>query len=102
MNILFLDLSSKSTGWCLSSEKGEMLKWGLIPISGDNTLERIKQMTDKIVDLIKENSVGKIVAEDVHPEAYGNKSHTERVLMWLQGSVALGAHSIDTLSLIHI
>ena len=49
-----------------------MLKWGLIPISGDNTLERIKQMTDKIVDLIKENSVGKIVAEDVHPEAYGN------------------------------
>ena len=96
MNILFLDLSSKSTGWCLSSEKGEMLKWGLIPISGDNTLERIKQMTDKIVDLIKENSVGKIVAEDVHPEAYGNKSHTERVLMWLQGSVALGAHSIDT------
>lgn len=72
-----------------------MLKWGLIPITGANTLARIQQMTNKIVDLIKENDVGKIVAEDVHPEAYGQKSHTERVLMWLQGSVALGAHSTN-------
>lgn len=94
MNILFLDLSSKSTGWCLSSAKGEMLKWGCIPITGNNTLERIQKMTDKIVEIIKENDVSKIVAEDVHPEAYGQKSHTERILMWLQGSVALGAHSI--------
>lgn len=70
-----------------------MLKWGCIPISGSNTLERIQKMTDKIVDIIKENNVCKIVAEDVHPESYGQKSHTERVLMWLQGSVALGAHS---------
>ncbi len=95
MNILFLDLSSRSTGWCLSTEKGEMLKWGLIPIKGDNTLERVQQMTDEIVKLIKENDVCKIVAEDVHPESYGVKSHTERMLMWLQGSVALGAHSTN-------
>lgn len=72
-----------------------MLKWGLIPISGNNTLERIQKMTDKIVEIIQKNDVGKIVAEDVHPESYGLKSHTERMLMWLQGSVALGAHSIN-------
>ena len=96
MNFLFLDLSTKSTGYAISDDKGDLITYGLITASSENNIARIQKIQNKLIDLIKEYKIEKLIAEDVHPEAYGNKSHTERVLMWLQGSVALGAHSIDT------
>lgn len=48
----------------------------------------------EISKLIVENNVEKIVAEEVHPEDYGF-SHTFKVLMWLQGCIALGAYKAN-------
>lgn len=94
MNILFLDLSTKSTGYCVSSEKREMLEYGLITASSDNNLSRVKKIQEEVKKLIEKHHIKKIVAEDVHPETYGF-SDTSRLLMWLQGAVMLGAHELN-------
>lgn len=94
MNILFLDLSTKSTGYCISSDKKELLDYGLITASSTNNLNRVKSIQEEIKKLIEKYNIKKIVAEDVHPETYGF-SDTSRLLMWLQGAVMLGAHELN-------
>ena len=94
MNFLFLDLSTKSTGYAISDNKGKLLTYGLITATSSNNVSRIQKIQNKIIELIKEYNIEKIVAEDVHPESYGY-SDTARLLMWLQGSVVLGAHTVN-------
>ena len=94
MNFLFLDLSTKSTGYAISDDKGNLITYGLITASSENNIARIQKIQNKLIDLIKEYKIEKLIAEDVHPEAYGY-SDTARLLMCLQGSVVLGAHSVN-------
>ena len=95
MNILFLDLSTKSTGYCISDDAGKMITYGLITASSENNISRIVKIQTEITKLIQQYKIEKIVAEDVHPEEYGY-SDTARLLMWLQGAVMLGAHSVNS------
>ena len=95
MNILFLDLSTKSTGYCISDDAGKMVTYGLITASSENNISRIIKIQTEITQLIQQYKIEKIVAEDVHPEEYGY-SDTARLLMWLQGAVMLGAHSVNS------
>ena len=95
MNILFLDLSTKSTGYCISDDAGKMITYGLITASSENNISRIVKIQTEITQLIQQYKIEKIVAEDVHPEEYGY-SDTARLLMWLQGAVMLGAHSVNS------
>ena len=95
LNILFLDLSTKSTGYCVSNSEGEMLGYGLLTATSDNNLNRVKKIQDQVIEVIKKYNIEKIVAEDVHPETYGY-SDTSRLLMWLQGAVMLGAHEVNS------
>ena len=44
LNILFLDLSTKSTGYCVSNSEGEMLGYGLLTAASDNNLNRVKKI----------------------------------------------------------
>nr|DAU68956.1 MAG TPA: HOLLIDAY JUNCTION RESOLVASE [Caudoviricetes sp.] len=46
MNILFLDLSTKSTGYCISNSEGEMLDYGLLTAISSNNLDRIQKIQD--------------------------------------------------------
>ena len=94
MNLLFLDLSTKSTGYAISDDKGSLLTYGLITACSLNNVARIQKIQNQITELIKKYNIEKIVAEDVHPESYGY-SDTARLLMWLQGSIVLGAHSVN-------
>lgn len=94
MNLLFLDLSTKSTGYCVSSDKKEMIEYGLITASSENNLTRVKKIQEEVKKLIEKHNIKKIIAEDVHPETYGF-SDTSRLLMWLQGAVMLGAHELN-------
>ena len=82
MNFLFLDLSTKSTGYAISDDKGNLITYGLITASSENNIARIQKIQSKLIDLIKEYKIEKLIAEDVHPEAYGY-SDTARLLMWL-------------------
>ena len=94
MNILFLDLSTKSTGYCIGNDQQQILKYGCITASSTNNLARIRKVQSEIIQLIKDYNIEKIVAEDVHPEEYGYAA-TSRLLLWLQGAVMLGAHEIN-------
>lgn len=95
MNILFLDLSTKSTGYCISDEDGKMITYGLITASSENNIARIVKIQTEVTNLIQQYDIKKIVAEDVHPDEYGY-SDTARILLWLQGAVMINAHLIDS------
>ena len=94
MNFLFLDLSTKSTGYATSDDKGKLITYGLITASSSNNVSRIQKIQSGIIELVKYYNIEKLIAEDVHPEAYGY-SDTARLLMWLQGSIVLGADSVN-------
>ena len=51
MKILFLDLSTKSTGWCVG-EGGKLIDYGCITASSTNVLKRITTMTDEIDKIV--------------------------------------------------
>lgn len=94
MNFLFLDLSTKSTGYAISDDKGKLITYGLITASSSNNVSRIQKIQSGIIELVKQYNIEKLIAEDVHPETYGY-SDTARLLMWLQGSIVLGAHNVN-------
>ncbi len=52
MIILFLDLSTKSTGWCIGENK-KIVSYGCITASGANVLKRISIITEQINEIIK-------------------------------------------------
>jgi len=52
MIILFLDLSTKSTGWCIGKDK-KIIAYGCITASSTNVLKRISVITEQIDEIIK-------------------------------------------------
>lgn len=93
MNILSLDLSTKSTGWAYF-EDNELKAHGCITASSTDLINRIQKI---IAELKKETTtfkISKIVVEEVRPEGgYGvGNLKTHRALMWLQAAVAFWVH----------
>lgn len=48
-------------------------------------------MREAIKQLVKENNIDKIVAEEVHLDDFKN-THTYKILTWLQGIILLAAY----------
>lgn len=92
-NFLFLDLSSKSTGWAIATKDGKIINHGLIVSSSPDTVQRISYMQNEIGKLISENDITNIVTEEVRPDFINIRTY--KVLMWLQGSIVLKAHDIN-------
>lgn len=86
---LFLDLSSRSTGWAVSDETGKLVDYGCIASSSQNLIKRIIIIRDEILKLIDKYKITKIVAEEVRTD-YKNP-HTYKVLTWLQGVIIISA-----------
>lgn len=93
MNLLSLDLSTKSSGWAVF-EDGELMDHGCITSASTDLIKRIHIMTDAIDKILSENKIDKIVVEEVRPEGgYGvGNTQTHRALMWLQASIAFLVH----------
>lgn len=92
MKILFLDLSTKSSGWCVG-ENGKIIGYGCITASSTNVLKRIAAITDEIDKLVQQYKIEKIVAEEVRTD-YKNV-HTYKVLNWIQGITLYRAYLIN-------
>lgn len=88
MKILTLDLSTKSSGWSFG-ENGQLKAHGCITASSRLVEERIIQMRKQIIGLICNYTPEKIVMEQVRPQV---NSHTNKVLMWLQGIIVIAAY----------
>lgn len=84
MKTLFLDLSTRSTGWAVGEDR-QLIDYGCIASSSSDLLKRISIMVNFILEVIDKHNITHIVAEEVHPDI--PNSHTYKVLIWLQGIV---------------
>ena len=91
MKILSLDLSTKSTGWCIGQNES-IIAHGCITASSKDVMKRIIKMRDELSKIIKDNKIQKIIMQQVRPDF---NSHTGKILMWLQGIVAMAAYEIN-------
>lgn len=96
MNILSLDLSTKSSGWAFF-EMGELKDWGLITSASTDLIKRIYIMRDRIQEILSKSKVDKIVVEEVRPEGgYGvGNQKTHKALMWLQAAIAFMVYDFN-------
>lgn len=92
MKILFLDLSTKSTGWCIGENK-KIIQYGCFSANSTNVLKRISSITDEIEQLIKQYNIQKIILEEVRTD-YKNVQ-TYRVLNWIQGITLFRAFKVN-------
>ena len=92
MRILSLDLSTKSSGWCIGQD-GSLEAHGCITASSRDVIKRIIKMRDQLSKIIKNNKIDKIIMEEVRPEY---NSHTNKVLMWLQAVMVVATYQIDS------
>lgn len=91
MKILSLDLSTKSTGWCIGQNES-IIAHGCITASSKDVMKRIIKMRDELSKIIKDNKIQKIIMQQVRPDF---NSHTGKILMWLQGIVTMAAYEIN-------
>lgn len=95
MQIMSLDLSTKSTGWAVF-DGTHLTDYGCITASSTDVIKRIKKITlelSKILTLYP--NIEKVIVEEVRPEnnQYGvGNLHTHKVLMWLQASIIFMLH----------
>ena len=96
MNILSLDLSTKSSCWAIFID-GELINYGCITSASTDLIKRIYIMKDEIQKLLTENKIDKIVVEEVRPEGgYGvGNQKTHKALMWLQAAIAFMVYDFD-------
>lgn len=89
MKILFLDLSTRSTGWAVG-EEGKLIDYGCITSSSSNIFKRISIIQRFINEIIEKHNIQTIIAEEVRPDI--PNSHTFKVLSWLQGIILYEAY----------
>jgi Holliday junction resolvasome RuvABC endonuclease subunit len=94
MNILSLDLSTKSSGWAIF-EDTELINYGCITSASTDLIKRIYVMRDNLLEVLKNYNIDKIIVEEVRPEGTGygvGNLKTHRALMWLQAAIAFMVH----------
>lgn len=94
MNILSLDLSTKSSGWAYFKE-GVLINHGCITSASTDLIKRIHIMTDNIRNILKDNTeITKLIIEEVRPEGgYGvGNQKTHKALMYLQAAIEFLIH----------
>lgn len=91
MRLLSLDLSTKSSGWCVGQD-GNLESHGCISASSRDVVKRIIKMRDQLSEIVKNNKIDKIIMEEVRPEY---NSHTNKVLMWLQAVIVVAAYEVN-------
>lgn len=90
--VLALDLSTKRSGYALRDDNNELI-YGAISSSDNRVEKRITKMRDEVVKLIRKYDIDTIIAEEVRQDGLNN--HTAKVLMWLQGCIAVAAWEVD-------
>lgn len=93
MNLLSLDLSTKSSGWAIFAD-GNLKYHGCITSSSTDLIKRIHIMADAIDEILQNNEIDKIIVEEVRPEGgYGvGNQKTHKALMYLQAALEFLIH----------
>lgn len=91
MRILSLDLSTKSSGWCIGQNQ-KIEESGCIVAADKEPKQRIIIMRQQIKKLIVQKKIEKIVAQEVRPDL---GLHTGILLRWLQGIIVIAAYQVN-------
>lgn len=95
MQIISLDLSTKSTGWSVFEETN-LIEYGCITASSTDVIKRIQKISSELNKVFsKYPNISNVIIEEVRPEnnQYGvGNLHTQKVLMWLQASIIFILH----------
>ena len=66
MKILALDQASRISGWAIF-EDNKLIKYGKIDLKSDDDIGiRLFQLRDKVLKLIQENNIEKVILEDIY------------------------------------
>ena len=89
MNILALDQSSTLTGYSIfNTETKELIKSGLINLSGKTIEQRLFLLRTKVSELITENDIKKLYLEDIQLQSnVSNNVTTYKVLAYVIGNL---------------
>ena len=91
-NILAIDASTKRTG--LAWFEGQELHYGVLESSVTPVERRIGVMRDKLIEFLQNHpAIDTIVLEEVRHD--GMNDHTGKVLMWLQGCLAVAIYEFN-------
>ena len=91
-NIISLDLSSKSTGWCIYYDN-KIQSYGCLQTSSKDVIARIYYMRDNLREIVNKHNIKKAIIEEVRTD-YQN-IHTYKVLTWLQAAIIFMFYDID-------
>ena len=87
--LLALDQSSKTTGFSVFNDKGELMAWGKITFSDDDLTERLYKLKIWLIETIQRHNIDFVVFEDIQLQNnVGNNVKTFKALAEVIGIIA--------------
>ena len=93
MILMSIDASTKATGVAIFNNK-QLTFYKCITASDNNVYNRIDKITDELIDLALEYHIDVVVLEDVVPDDTHGNQQIFKMLMHLQGVIALKLNRI--------
>ena len=94
MKVLAIDASTKSTGVALF-EDSKLVKYACLTASSTDLIKRIQKIIEQLKVFIVNETIDKVILEEVRPENDLQNIKTHRALMWLQAAIAFLLHEIQ-------
>ena len=91
MRILSLDASTKSTGFAIFNET-KLETYGCLTASSTDLVKRISKIITELEQVLSQNTIDKIILEEVRPEQGLQNLKTHKALMYLQAAIVFLVH----------
>lgn len=91
MKILSLDASTKSTGFAVFNET-KLETYGCLTASSTDLVKRINKIITELEQVLSQNTIDKIILEEVRPEQGLQNLKTHKALMYLQAAIVFLVH----------
>lgn len=91
MKILSLDASTKSTGFAVFNET-KLETYGCLTASSTDLVKRISKIITELEQVLSQNTINKIILEEVRPEQGLQNLKTHKALMYLQAAIVFLVH----------
>lgn len=93
MKVLAIDASTKSTGVALF-EDTKLIKYDCLTATSTDLIKRIQKIISQLNNFISNETIDKVILEEVRPENGLQNIKTHKALMWLQAAIAFLFHEL--------
>ena len=94
MRILALDQSSQVTGWAIFQD-GKLDKFGKFDHKNSNVIARISSLKADVLQLIEDESIDKVILEEIQMQGNVNNVTTFKVLAFVLGTLEILMYELD-------